>query len=333
MMNKRDEKQPDGFSDRELMTDNSPTADDLTADLSALRVRQKRELQWGQLTLCGLCCVVMMLLNQLSARLLSGFVHDTLSYAAAVTLMSVVSVLLPSLAVMKWSGGMRRYTAPFVHKARSGVSIALVICGFGACAAVNFLMTAVNALFPAADSAGLGFAIGRSPCEVLLLLLSLAVVPAVCEETAFRGLMMGGLSSFGSGYAIVLSALCFGLLHAGARSMSAAFLTGLAMGLIRNATGSLIPPMAVHFLNNAFAVFGTLMSGTDYYEHYTVIWFVISAAAVVLMLALLGILVLRGTKLFYQYGSTVLTVREKTAAALTCPAIVLFAALSIIRLF
>jgi sodium transport system permease protein len=89
-------------------------------------------------------------------------------------------------------------------------------------------------------------------------LLLLAAVPAVCEEVAFRGYILSGLErGRRTGSAIVLSALLFGFLHVLLSLFQQLFnatLLGLVLGLLAVRSGSLLPGIVFHFLNNALAL-------------------------------------------------------------------------------
>jgi sodium transport system permease protein len=80
----------------------------------------------------------------------------------------------------------------------------------------------------------------------------LMVLPAICEELAFRGYVLSGLRHLGSKWwAIGLSAVFFGIAHTFVvqQSMSAAAL-GLVLGYIAVQTGSLVPCMVFHLAYN-----------------------------------------------------------------------------------
>lgn len=92
------------------------------------------------------------------------------------------------------------------------------------------------------------------------LLLLGALLPAVCEETAFRGVLQGSIRrTLGRAPAVLLSALVFGLFHmTPVRFLPTAFL-GLLLALSVSLTGSLLPAIVWHALNNALAL---VSSGT-----------------------------------------------------------------------
>lgn len=94
-----------------------------------------------------------------------------------------------------------------------------------------------------------------SPGRLLWLLFMAAAVPAVAEETLFRGVLLSGLRSrLPSGVAVVLSGLVFGFFHltpeTAFRFLPTAWL-GILLGWVVVATGSLPLAIFLHFCNNA----------------------------------------------------------------------------------
>lgn len=91
------------------------------------------------------------------------------------------------------------------------------------------------------------------PLAVALLVI--ALVPAVCEELLFRGLVVRAL---GSHYipigAIAMSAALFSLYHVSLLQMLPTFMLGLALGLLALRGGSVVPAMLAHFINNTAAI-------------------------------------------------------------------------------
>ena len=82
-----------------------------------------------------------------------------------------------------------------------------------------------------------------------------AVLPAVCEETAHRGMLLKGTSAFGQKWAIVLSAVLFGLMHMNIEQFFYATAIGLLAGYISMLCDSIYPAMIIHFMNNALSVY------------------------------------------------------------------------------
>lgn len=87
------------------------------------------------------------------------------------------------------------------------------------------------------------------------VLLLMAVLPAICEELAFRGFIFGGLLRQGGAMrAIVLSALFFGFTHTLLQQSIAASMMGVVLGLIAWRTGGVICTIIVHFINNTLSI-------------------------------------------------------------------------------
>jgi len=79
----------------------------------------------------------------------------------------------------------------------------------------------------------------------------LALLPAVCEELAFRGFVLSGLRHLGSKWwAVGLTALFFGMSHTIVQQSIAAGAVGLVIGYIAVQTGSLVPCMLFHMTHN-----------------------------------------------------------------------------------
>ncbi len=117
------------------------------------------------------------------------------------------------------------------------------------------LQVVVERLYPISDAVRaqakfLGALFDRAP-NVWLPLLLIAVLPAVCEEVAFRGFILSGLRHLGrKWWAIVLSAAFFGLAHGVLQQSIMAALLGVVLGLLAVQTGSLVPCILFHMTHN-----------------------------------------------------------------------------------
>lgn len=86
-------------------------------------------------------------------------------------------------------------------------------------------------------------------------IFGIAVLPPVCEELAFRGIVYGGYRRDCRPVgAVIMSALLFGLMHGNINQFAYAFIIGIAMALLAEATGSIFPTMLMHFLINIRSV-------------------------------------------------------------------------------
>jgi membrane protease YdiL (CAAX protease family) len=94
----------------------------------------------------------------------------------------------------------------------------------------------------------------KSLVSLLLNLISVAVLPAILEELLYRVCILGSLRRYGDGFAIMVSAILFGVIHGGLSQGVFACLVGLVLGYLTVVTGSILPAILVHFSNNAMSV-------------------------------------------------------------------------------
>jgi len=93
---------------------------------------------------------------------------------------------------------------------------------------------------------------------VLAMFFMLVVAAPVFEEFLTRGVMFDALKPYGNGFAILISALLFALMHGSLYMLFYTFAYGLALGYIRYATGSLFTVTILHAIVNSIGA-GTLL--------------------------------------------------------------------------
>lgn len=91
----------------------------------------------------------------------------------------------------------------------------------------------------------------------LVILLSSCVIAPVFEELLFRGLILQTLKRYGNVFAILVTSLLFALLHGNLPQAVPVFALSIVISYVVLKTGSILPGIAMHFLNNAFAVIET----------------------------------------------------------------------------
>ena len=115
-----------------------------------------------------------------------------------------------------------------------------------------------------------------------LVLLAIAITPAVCEEFLFRGYVLSAFNRPGRNtLAVVISAVAFGAVHIIPQQVFYATLLGLVLGLLAIRTRSIWPGLLFHLTFNAISVIQERMSvaAGDSGLHYG--WPVLVPAALV----------------------------------------------------
>ena len=118
------------------------------------------------------------------------------------------------------------------------------------------LVTVVNAismLFVDNTVVALSSDILALPFPVALLVI--AIIGPFSEEFVFRGMIFNCYKKDGNALgAILLSALLFGFMHMNFNQAGYAFVIGIALAFLMLATGSIWPPVFMHFIFNAQSV-------------------------------------------------------------------------------
>lgn len=144
--------------------------------------------------------------------------------------------------------------------------LVLIVVGIVSLFGINYFIGATDNFlevigYPLEKGLGL-FEPNTVPLYFLALLL-MAVIPAVCEELMFRGVILHGLRSrFSEWSSILLSALMFALMHGNLQQLVYPFILGTIMGWVVVRTGSLVSSMLVHFINNFLVVTISFLEST-----------------------------------------------------------------------
>ena len=96
-----------------------------------------------------------------------------------------------------------------------------------------------------------------------------AIFAPIFEEWLCRGMVLRGLlTKMKPGWAIVISALFFAVIHLNPWQALNAFIIGVVMGYVYYKTGSLWLTMLIHFVNNGFAVICAQIPSMEEYDYW-----------------------------------------------------------------
>ena len=154
-------------------------------------------------------------------------------------------------------------------KAKKGTFLPFLFFGIGFCSFSNVATSYASGYISSfleffGIDAEYNVDFGANPEGVFGFLLSFittAIVPALVEEFACRGIVLGLLKKYGEGFAIISSSIIFGVMHGNFEQIPFATLVGFILGYIYVKTKSIWVCVAVHCINNAISVILTYLSG------------------------------------------------------------------------
>lgn len=96
--------------------------------------------------------------------------------------------------------------------------------------------------------------------KIIPAIISVAIVPAIFEELMFRGVILRSAEkSMGGVRAIFVTGFCFALMHGSPQQTVHQFLLGCGIAFLTLRSGSILPGMVAHFLNNLIALLLSLV--------------------------------------------------------------------------
>ena len=100
--------------------------------------------------------------------------------------------------------------------------------------------------------------------EMILVVITISIVPAICEEVMFRGYVQRSFEfKFKAHSAALLTAVFFALYHFNPYGLIPLAIIGYYLGFAAYSSQSIFIPMVLHFLNNFFAVVLYFIIGDD----------------------------------------------------------------------
>ena len=209
----------------------------------------------------------------------------------------LLSFLLP-IPFFYLISGKKRTQSPFWSirfptTQRNGYSILpIILSGIAiiwVAAYLNALLVSIFDYSSFSSEALWSFAIEHD-YDIVLLFVSTALVPAVCEELLFRGLILTNLLPYGKKTAVLGSALLFALMHENIEQVLYAFVAGIVLGLLYIKTKSIWLPTLLHFFNNFSSVVQITLS--ERFEEQTATGLVALLNLTVLFLGVVSIIYL-----------------------------------------
>lgn len=282
----------------------------------------------GTLILCVFAMqfiVGLVISNGSIADLYSDNVDFSMAFSA---LAQIFYMFVPFFVYYLFSKSEDKKQMNVFNAPKSGMLYILgVFAGLGLCLAGNSATTlfaiSLEVFGVTFFSGSEDMAIPTSVVGVLIYIFSTAVMPALFEEFAFRGVVMQPLRKYGDWFAILMSAFCFAIVHANMVQIPFAFIAGVSLGYFCIKTKSIWTSVTIHFLNNLISVLFSV-----YFEKYpnaSVLIYYIATSALVLIGVVAMIVFRKNCMVKTKKDATAMNKhkRLKKAAFVTCPTLII----------
>lgn len=219
--------------------------------------------------LLGGSLIMCLLIQTIMIALLSSF-NLMQTYQNSVAFQYGFNVIAVHLASMLIPFGImalilkKNFVSPFfpAQPVDKKQAFAWVGFGMGGCIVANLITSYIMAF----SKTVFGYELKQNgydgPDGILacvILVVSTMIIPAVCEEIAFRCCALGVLRKFGKSFSVFAVSILFGLMHGNAVQFIFAFLVGLVLAYITIKTDNVLLAMLVHAFNNGISVFGQII--------------------------------------------------------------------------
>lgn len=238
---------------KELLSDADHSPANRVEELYARYVRNKTVVLHP--TVLVLATYLLLLLSKLVSIPLLNRENEYFS----IVILQMMIFLLPGAIWCKFSG--ERYLSELRIRPFRATALPLILSASLLMASGGLLL---GVLFGGTETLAESFSLydtfvshdnGTVP-NTIYLVLAYAVIPALCEEFIFRGILCREYEVGGVPRAVAFSALFFALLHFDLANLPVYLFSGAILALTLYATRSLLGAILAHFLYNIFGLFG-----------------------------------------------------------------------------
>ncbi len=241
--------------------------------------------------------------------------------------------LLPFTIAAKCTGVRIDQTIKF-EKPKEKTFLPFLLFGIGFCSFANIALNYASSIF---QNFGIEYNVdyGENPSGFfgfLLTLISTAIVPALVEEFACRGIVLGLLKKYGEGFAIITSSIVFGIMHGNFEQIPFAIMVGLILGYIYVKTGSIWTSVIVHCVNNTVSVIFSYLANTMTVNMQNILYLLYIVIS--LLAAIIGVLLSAensNENFSLKKQEDIITTKEKYKSFFTSWSIIIFIILNFIE--
>ncbi len=249
-----------------------------------------------------LLTAVIYVLLSLSGQYLSAENIGTDSVFLVIIIIQIIVFAVPSFIYYGLRGGKLNY--PVISGKVSGNTVLFTAGAFGV---VFFGCLLIKLVF---YSSGVEVGNDKGYMDALFamedgkfgMFLAYALVPALCEELFFRGIVFCEYKKYGSVNSIIISALYFTMVHFTSDGFLIYLFAGFILGAVTSVSRSVWPSVAIHTLFNSYSLYGSanFISTTVFNTSLLFVGFVL-----VILLLLSAVLMLARLELIYSSYSII----------------------------
>ncbi|MBE6677311.1 MAG: CPBP family intramembrane metalloprotease [Ruminococcaceae bacterium] len=244
-----------------------------------------------------LLTAVIYVLLSLSGQYLSAENIGTDSVFLVIIIIQIIVFAVPSFIYYGLRGGKLNY--PVISGKISGNTVLFTAGAFG----VVFFGSLVIKLVFYSNGVEVGNDKGYMDALFAMedgkfgMFLAYALVPALCEELFFRGIVFCEYKKYGSLNSIIISALYFTMVHFTADGFLIYLFAGFVLGAVTSVCRSVWPAVVIHTLFNSYSLYGstTFISTTVFNTSPLFVGFVL-----VVLLLLASVIMLARLELIYS---------------------------------
>lgn len=195
-------------------------------------------------------------------------------YAFVIFMNAVMSYLVPIVVFalmfrrdMPEKDGILPFRTEGEYKRFPGETAMLFVCGIWAAMAggyvTSFISELLNRLFEVPETTvAFSGMMPQNAAQFIAFEVGSVIIAPVCEELIYRHFLLKPLRKYGDTGAVVLTALLFGLVHFNFDQFLYAFMFGAFLALIAVRSGSVIPCIICHMINNLMVGIRTYLPET-----------------------------------------------------------------------
>ena len=244
---------------------------------------------------------------------------------------SILSMLLPAvifIVIFK----LQPTNIIITKQVKPAVGISFFLIGTTICLLANFPSNWISAILENFGFQGSSQSIPVVPTipSYIMNALATAVVPPFVEEFLFRGVILSQFRKYGDVFAVIASALLFGLLHRNFSQIVFAFICGLALGITLVRTNNIWIPVGIHMFVNGFYVLLNIVRFHCSATTYAAVFYIIILTMIFMSLFSVLYLLLKKKQLS-EFRPGALSVGSSMGNLFANPGILIFTGICIIQ--